>query len=126
MPEREARFYDFDCYRLDTRNRLLLRDGQAVKIAPKPFGALRMLVREQGRLVTDDELLLEVWDGVIVEPGVVSTCIWTVRRILQKRPDGNEFIVRDRKGYRFAAPVRVSEEETPVRLRPERMSLFRP
>ena len=43
--------YEFGPFRIDSEERLLLRDGQVVPLPPKAFDTLVLLVRSGGRLV---------------------------------------------------------------------------
>lgn len=51
----------FKTFRLDTVNHLLWRNGERVLIAPKGFDVLAYLVQHAGRVVTQDEILEELW-----------------------------------------------------------------
>lgn len=47
---------------LDTGRRLAVRDGRPLALSRKEFGALEVLLRAQGEVVSDDELIEEVWE----------------------------------------------------------------
>ena len=57
MPLLDKEIYRFDRFRLDPVERILSRDGTPVSLTPKAFVTLICLVRNQGRMVTKDELL---------------------------------------------------------------------
>src|SRR5262245_21321525 len=59
--------YEFGGFRLDARERMLLREGEPVPLTPKAFDILLALVRRPGRLLEKEELFREVWPDVIVE-----------------------------------------------------------
>jgi len=59
--------YEFGDFRLDPKERLLLRKGSAVPLTPKDFETLLVLVQRSGRLVEKEELLKEVWSDAFVE-----------------------------------------------------------
>ena len=59
--------YEFGPFRLDARERRLLREGQAVPLPPKAFDLLLRLVRHHGHLLGKDELLKLVWPDMFVE-----------------------------------------------------------
>ena len=61
--------YEFGSFRLDTAERQLLRDGEAVRLTPKAYEMLVVLVERRGRIVEKDELLREVWPDAFVEEG---------------------------------------------------------
>ena len=111
MSKQGKRLYEFGPYRLLPAERRLLRDGRPVALAPKAFETLVALVERGGRLVKKDELLNEVWAGTSVEESNVAQNVFTLRRVLGRDEDGGQYIETVPKvGYRFLAPVRVSED----------------
>jgi DNA-binding winged helix-turn-helix (wHTH) protein len=96
----------FDAFELDEPNALLLRNGQAVALPPKPFEVLCVLARTPGRLVTKNALLDLVWGHRFVTTSALKTAISDLRAALDddpKRPRLIETVTR--RGYRFIAPV---------------------
>ena len=69
-------------YRLDPTSFSLERDGQPVPLQRRPFDLLLFLVSHPGRVVSHDELLREVWGGVAVVRGAVSTAVYELRSAL--------------------------------------------
>jgi DNA-binding winged helix-turn-helix (wHTH) protein len=67
MKQSDKHFYEFGPFRLDTAERLLLRDGQHVPLTPKAFETLLILVENCGRVIDKDELLKKVWPDTFVE-----------------------------------------------------------
>ena len=63
----------FDAFELDEPNALLLRNGKAVTLAPKPFGVLCALARRPGSLLTKHALLDDVWGHQFVTDSVLKT-----------------------------------------------------
>lgn len=101
------RQFVFDPYRLDVKERLLLRGMQPVPLPPKLFDLLATLVRDAGRLIQKQTLLDEVWSDVEVEEGSVTRAISSLRQVLGSAPDGRDYIQTvAKRGYRFTAPVR--------------------
>ena len=96
----------FDAFELDESNARLLRNGQAVPLAPKPFALLCELVRRQGALCTKQALLDKVWGHQFVSDSVLKTAISDLRTVLGDDPRNPRFIeTASRRGYRFVAPV---------------------
>ncbi|HEX6164845.1 MAG TPA: winged helix-turn-helix domain-containing protein, partial [Vicinamibacterales bacterium] len=56
----------FGDFRLDPVSGHLYRGGEIVALAPKAFALLHCLASNAGRLVSKQELLGAVWDGVFV------------------------------------------------------------
>jgi hypothetical protein len=91
---------------LDPADRQLCRDGAPVEINARYLDALTLLVTEQGRLVTKDRFLDEVWRGVPVTDEALTQCIRTLRRQLGDDASRPRFIETVPKhGYRFVAAV---------------------
>jgi len=96
----------FGSFWLDIANQCLRQGEARVALTPKAFGVLRYLVEHAGRLVTQDELLEELWPAIYVNPGVVRKYILEIRRALGDRPDALMFIeTLPKRGYQFVAPV---------------------
>lgn len=107
--------YEFGPFRLDPADRVLWRGGQALALTPKGFDLLLVLVRKAGRVVLKDELMREVWPGTFVKENNLTVTISALRKILEEGAFGQSHIQTvPRRGYRFAASVRYSEESLPV------------
>ena len=101
-----AASFAFEQFVLDTAERRLLADNQTVELNGRYFDALALLVREQGRLVSKDRFLTEVWRGVPVTDEALTQCIRTLRRQLRDDAAQPRFIETVPKhGYRFIASV---------------------
>ena len=106
--------YGFHGFRLDPADRRLTRDGAPVELNARYLDALSLLVREQGRLVSKDRFLAEVWRGVPVTDEALTQCIRTIRRQLGDDAARPRFIETVPKhGYRFIAPVSGLESAAP-------------
>lgn len=111
--------FRFERFLLDVGDRQLRRDGAPVDLNGRYFDALTLLVREQGRLVSKDRFLDEVWRGVPVTDEALTQCVRTLRRQLGDDAGRPRFIETVPKhGYRFIAPV-AAEDVDPPALAPE-------
>src|SRR5688572_11104245 len=100
--------YCFGRFRLDEPNAQLLNGRQAVPMQPKAFDVLAHLVRNSGRLVTQEVLLREIWPGIIVGDSSLKSCIRQIRKALGDRVRKPLFIETvHRRGYRFIAEVTI-------------------
>ena len=98
--------FRFDRFVLDPADRRLSRDNAPVEVNGRYLDALALLVSEQGRLVSKDRFLEEVWRGVPVTDEALTQCIKTLRRQLGDDAAKPRFIETVPKhGYRFIAPV---------------------
>jgi len=91
---------------LDESNALLTRDGGRVDLPPKAFSVLCLLVRNNQRLVTKEELLDAVWGHRHVSESVLKTVINQLRASLGDDPRAPRYIeTLNRRGYRFIAQI---------------------
>jgi DNA-binding winged helix-turn-helix (wHTH) protein/TolB-like protein len=115
--------YSFGPFELDPVQRLLLRRGKPVPLAPKAVETLLFLVENSGRLVDKEELMKRVWPDTFVEEGNLTTNIHLLRKVMGKGSKGQEYIETiPRRGYRFTAEVKESRtdgENLSVRVSPE-------
>ena len=106
MPLVDKEVYRFDRFVLDPVERILSCDGAPVSLTPKAFDTLICLVRNQGRMVTKDELLKQVWPDTFVEEINLAVNISTIRKALGENPQECRFIATvPGRGYRFVAEV---------------------
>src|SRR6186997_202276 len=112
-----AAVYRFGTFELRPADYELTREGERVKLSPKAFDILRLLLERHGRLVEKDDLLKSVWPDAFVEEANLSVQVAAIRKVLGHLPDGREFIETvARRGYRFAA--KVEQIDPDLRARP--------
>jgi DNA-binding winged helix-turn-helix (wHTH) protein/tetratricopeptide (TPR) repeat protein len=113
MPMNEKTLYEFGSFRLDAGQRVLLRDGELVPLAPKAFDTLLELVESEGQVLDKEELLKRIWPDTFVEEGSLAQNISVLRKTLGDGTDGLQYIQTiPKRGYRFVAPVRLAETVT--------------
>jgi DNA-binding winged helix-turn-helix (wHTH) protein/TolB-like protein/tetratricopeptide (TPR) repeat protein len=112
----ESQIYEFDDFRLDATERMLLRSGEPVLLTPRVFDTLLYLVRHQGRVLEKDELMRALWPDAFVEENNLTQNVSTLRRALGEAKGENRYIVTvPGRGYRFAADVKtVTGEAAPI------------
>ncbi|MCB1024981.1 MAG: winged helix-turn-helix domain-containing protein [Acidobacteria bacterium] len=110
------KMYDFGGFRLDEDQKCLWRDEELVSLTPKAIETLLVLVRNNGKVITKDALLDEVWANTFVEEATLAQNISTLRKTLAKYDENIEFITTiPRRGYRFVEDVtEISAEEEEV------------
>lgn len=102
--------YRFERFVLDSGDRQLRRNDVPVELNSRYLDALILLVRAQGKLVSKDRFLDEVWRGVPVTDEALTQCIKTLRRQLGDDVARPRFIETVPKhGYRFVAAVETGE-----------------
>lgn len=101
----------FECFRLDTSNECLWREGEQIALSPRPFAVLRYLVENPARLITYDEMLDALWPETYVQPQVLRTYVLELRKILGDDAAQPRFIqTHSKRGYVFIAPVNEAAE----------------
>lgn len=101
--------YRFGEFRVDPKNRLLLRGSETISITPKAFDLLLLFIENSGTLLEKDELIQRLWGSTIVEESNLARNISFLRKALGEHPKNPEYIVTVAgHGYRFVAQV---EEE---------------
>jgi DNA-binding winged helix-turn-helix (wHTH) protein len=112
--------YEFGPFRLEVKERRLLRDGQQVQLRAKVFDTLRVLIENHGKLVGKDELMKAVWPDAVVEEGNLALNLTVLRKALGDNATGKQHVETvPGRGYRFIANVRVvenGEDAAPARL----------
>jgi dipeptidyl aminopeptidase/acylaminoacyl peptidase/DNA-binding winged helix-turn-helix (wHTH) protein len=105
--------YEFGNFVLDARSRILLKDGVTVRLTPKAFETLLVLIQHGVQVVDKEHLLKEVWPDTFVEEGSLSRNIHELRKALGDDPSEPCYIQTiPKRGYRFLAPLKVSIAET--------------
>jgi Transcriptional regulatory protein, C terminal len=84
--------YEFRAFRFSPSERILVRDGQRVLLAPKGLDTLLLLLENHGHIVGKDELLKRVWAGTFVEEHTVAQTVFTLRKALENTPEGQPYI----------------------------------
>ena len=100
-------FYEFADVRLDVEEKVLLKGGKPVAVAPKVLELLFALVENRGRIVEKDALMERVWAGSFVEESNLTFSIRQLRKTLGDDAREPRFIETvPRRGYRFIAEVK--------------------
>ena len=109
--QKTRNFFEFGPFRVDPEKELLLREGEAVPIAPKAFQVLLVLMRHNKQMVTKDDLLKTIWPDTFVEEANLSRNIFLLRKALGESPQDHQYIVTvPGRGYRFAEDVQLVPE----------------
>ncbi|MBO9531827.1 MAG: response regulator [Solirubrobacteraceae bacterium] len=90
-------------FTVDFAARRVLRDGQAVRLTPTEWHVLEVLVRAEGRLVTGEQLLHEVWGPQYgTELNYLRQYLAQLRRKLEPEPSAPRYLITEPGiGYRF-------------------------
>src|ERR1041385_5231120 len=83
---------EFGPFRLDLQRRALYRGERLVPLGGRALDVLCVLAAAAGKLITKDDLMAQVWPGVIVEENNIQVQVWALRKALGKDADGRHFI----------------------------------
>src|SRR5215471_10868697 len=109
----DNQLYEFESFVLDARSQILLNGGATVRLTPRAFQTLLVLVRNASQVVDKEQLLKEVWPDVFVEEGSLSRNIYELRKALGDDPAEPRYIETiPKRGYRFVAAVKVLPDQT--------------
>ena len=88
-PQALIKFGDIE---IDTDADRVTRGGNPVKLKPMEFKLLLYLIDNQGRRITKDELLENVWEDLFIGEGTLSVHIRHLREKLEDVPNEPRFI----------------------------------
>ncbi|MDP5227948.1 MULTISPECIES: response regulator [Arthrobacter] len=90
-------------FTVDLAARKITRDGAEVRLTPTEWSILEILVRNQGRLVSQQQLLLQVWGPAYAkETQYLRVYLNQLRRKLEKDPASPRHLLTEPgMGYRF-------------------------
>lgn len=84
----------------------IMRGSDIVRLEPRTARLLLCLAEHANRVVTTEQLLAEVWPGVVVSPDSIYQAIASLRKLLGDDPKQPSYIATvPRKGYRLVAEV---------------------
>jgi Tol biopolymer transport system component/DNA-binding winged helix-turn-helix (wHTH) protein len=115
MEQNLKHLYEFGPFRLDTEERLLLRDGQVVPLTPKAVDLLVTLIGRPEHVWEKEALMKVLWPDTFVEENNLADTIFRLRKALGDGGDGKKFIETvPRRGYRFVAEVRKVQADADI------------
>ena len=105
----------FGLFELDLESCELRKKGKLVPLRQQAVTILGMLVQQPGRLVTREQIREKLWGSDIVvefDQGL-NNCIRGIRTALHDDAQSPVFVeTLPRRGYRFIAPVTVTDTTT--------------
>ncbi len=112
-PENSGIRYHFGEFILDPNERVLLSNGEPTHLADKLFDTLLLLVRNNGQILSKDQMMTSIWSESFVEEGNLAKNISRLRKILNA--EGVELIeTLPKRGYRFRAEIRLVDGDPDV------------
>src|ERR1700691_4761815 len=121
MPEMPSsvRSVRFGVFEVDLRSGEIRKKGIRIRLQGQPFLLLITLLKQQGEVVTREELRRTLWpeDTFVDFDHSLGTAINKLREVLGDSATNPRFVeTLPRRGYRFIAPVAIvgESEDTPV------------
>src|SRR5215217_2257942 len=116
MSSLSGHIHRFSDFTIDIEQKVLLRDGKAIPLAPKVFETLLALIENPGRIVLKEELMKRLWPDTFVEEANLTFNIQQLRKSLGDNARSPIYIQTiARRGYRFIAAIEpVSSDNSEV------------
>jgi len=106
----------FGSFEFDSDTRELRRDGTRVRLSPKSFDLLQILLERRPALVTKNELQDRLWPDSVVLEANLGNAVAEIRKALGDDPRSPAFVwTVSRRGYRFSAEVEAAGGADAVR-----------
>jgi DNA-binding winged helix-turn-helix (wHTH) protein len=93
----------FGPFTLDVAGARLFCDGAEVKLRPRAFHVLRVLLQHNGRSLGYEQLMAEAWEGTFVSRHTVDVTVREVKKTLGQY--GTWITHRPKVGYSFELPT---------------------
>jgi TolB-like protein/DNA-binding winged helix-turn-helix (wHTH) protein len=102
--ENKRFIYQFGKFVLDPQEKTLFSEGTPLHLPAKEFETLLMLVENNGRALTKEEMMTAIWRDAFVEEVNLAKQISRLRKIFNS--NGEKYIeTLPKHGYRFSAEV---------------------
>src|SRR5438477_133771 len=89
---------------VDLVRRIVKVSDKEVKLSPKEYDLLRLLVQHAGKVLTHKFLLRELWDD-LTDPQYLRVYVRQLRRKIEANPERPQYILTETGiGYRLRAP----------------------
>jgi DNA-binding winged helix-turn-helix (wHTH) protein/Tol biopolymer transport system component len=99
-------FYRFGKFAVDADQKVLFHEDQPLRVTPKVFDTLLILLESHHRIVEKEELMRRLWPDVFVEETNLTFNIQQLRKALGDSAQQPIYIETvPRRGYRFIATV---------------------
>src|ERR1700730_13018203 len=107
MEQNPVPCYEFGDFSIDVVRRVLRRGRDAVRIPPKIFDLLLILVQKRHQEVGKRELMKLLWPDSFVEESNLTQSVFLLRKALGQSPMTNRLILTiPGRGYRFCGELK--------------------
>ena len=103
--ENKGFVYEFGKFVLDPKDKTLFADGAPLRLPAKEFETLLLLIENNGKALSKDEMMTAIWQDAFVEESNLAKQISRLRKIFNT---GDQKLIETlpKHGYRFSADVR--------------------
>ncbi len=92
----------FGQFRLDLSQRQLSRDGMLIRLSSRALDILCALALAKSEVVTKDELMTQVWPGLVVDENTIRVHVSALRKALDEETGGQTHLLTvPGRGYRL-------------------------
>ena len=96
----------FASFRLIPAQRLLLDDGEPLRLGSRALDILIALVKRAGKTLPKEQLIASAWPDTVVDEGTLRVHVAALRKALRDGRAGRRYVANDPgRGYAFVAPV---------------------
>ena len=111
---RALEVYEISDLMIDLARQRVTRAAAEIALPKLSFDLLLVLIRAAPAVLSNDELMAQVWPGIVVSPETVSRRVKLLRDALGDDPRAPRYIAGLRgRGYRLIPEVRSAEEVAP-------------
>ena len=97
---------------LDHKDGSLTSGTEGVSLSPKATSVLKVLVEQAGGVLSKEDILNQVWEGLHVSPDLVREYIFEIRQALgDKASDPHYIETVGRRGFRLIGPISLRYEQ---------------
>jgi TolB-like protein/DNA-binding winged helix-turn-helix (wHTH) protein len=114
MPKTPQEILQLGPFQLFVENRVLLRNGQRVDLAPRAVEVLAVLATRANELVTKEDLMRAIWPDTFVEEVNLSVYISALRKLLAGAGGVIQIETIPKRGFRLVGDVRNAPEASLV------------
>jgi DNA-binding winged helix-turn-helix (wHTH) protein len=104
--------FAFGSFRLIPAQRMLLEDGNPLRLGSRALDILMTLVESAGETIPKEQLIARTWPDTIVDEGALRVHVAALRRVLGDGRARIRYIANvPGRGYSFVAPVTREERQ---------------
>lgn len=103
---KSGQIFSLDDIRVDVADQSVTRGANAVRMPPRVFQTLVILLEASPRMIPKAELYRALWPDTVVDESGLAQNIHLLRKLLGPRPDGGEYVETvPKRGYRLTGTV---------------------